>query len=469
VKTVIDPKGSLSGRVDLGVEDVPASIPLTATLSATTAPGGVTLAPISLSERIPVELPPAYPVVKPDELDFGRLEGLGTASSQMQLAGSPLGATKVCVTGSSVVMPGESNGRDLVTPSSECVSLQGEETKTLGLELSPRKSVDGLASGDVKLRLIPADGSEDLELTVPLSLEMERAVDEGTRWALILGLLLLAVLIPLILLIGSNLLLARYAMSSTSRIASRPVRVTRQGPQPLDGSSLLEPEHFDNLPFSGTRTGREMPLGHSGITAKARRIFSFNSPEGYAEGPGTQILVSDAMPYRFLKGPSNHAPVELGEVDATLVSVESAGATPDEATGTLVMAIPGDVDRQGIQDRLDRISSRPDWEQVLADAAGSEDEPTPVAVASAGSSASVFGDGSGAAGTDDRPPPTPWGDVNDDRPPPMPWDDARPTPESRPKTARKPRFGRDKDQPPPAPPPPRTDDDDLPPMPDFLK
>ena len=310
VRTVIDPKGSLSGRVDLGVEDVPASIPVTATLSATTAPGGVALAPISLSERLPVELPPAYPVVKPEELDFGRLEGLGTASSELQLTGSPLGSTEVCVTGSSVVVPGRETGSDLVTPSSKCVSLEGEETKTLGLELSPRQSVDGLASGEVRLRLTPADGSEDLELTVPVTLEMERAVDEGTRWALILALLLLAILMPLVLLVGSNLLLARYAMSSTSRIASRPVRVTRQGPQALDGSSLLEPEHFENVPFSGTRKGREMPLGHSGITAKARRVFSFNSPEGYAQGSATQVLVSDAMPYRFPKGPNHQAPVE---------------------------------------------------------------------------------------------------------------------------------------------------------------
>ena len=232
-------------------------------------------------------------------------------------------------------------------------------------------SVDGLARGEVRLRLTPADGSEDLELTVPLSLEMERAVDEGTRWALILALLLLAILMPLVLLVGSNLVLARYAMSSTSRIASRPVRVTRDGPQALDGSTLLEPEHFDNVPFSGTRKGREMPLGHSGITAKARRIFSFNDPEGYAEGPATQLLVSDAMPYRFPKGPGHQAPVELGEVDVTLVSVDHVGATPDEATGNLVMAIPGAVDRQGIQDRLDRISARPNWEQVLADVAGS--------------------------------------------------------------------------------------------------
>ena len=151
----------------------------------------------------------------------------------------------------------------------------------------------------------------------------------------------------------------------------------------------------------------------------------------------------------------------------TLVSVDSAGATPDEATGNLVMAIPGGVDRQGIQDRLDRISSRPDWEQVLADAAGSEEELTPVAVPSAAGSASIFGGGPGAESSDDLPPPTPWGDPHDDRPPPMPWDQG--TPESRPTTARIPRFGRGKDKPPPPPPPARSDDDDLPPMPDFLK
>ena len=300
---------------------------------------------------------------------------------------------------------GPRNGQDLVTPSPKCVSLEGEETKALGLELTPDESVDGLAIGELQLRLTPADGSEDLELTVPLSLDMERAVDEGTRWALILALLLLAILVPVVLLIGSNLLLARYAMSSTSRIASRPVRVTPHGPQALDGSSLLEPEHFDNVPFSGTRKGREMRLGPLGITAKARRIFSFNSPQGYAEGPATQLLVSDAVPYRFSQGPGHQAPVELGEVDITLVSVHSAGATPDEATGNLVMAIPGQVDRQGIQDRLDRISSRPDWERVLADVAGSGAEPPAVAVPSgAGSDATVYGGEPSAEASDDRPP-----------------------------------------------------------------
>jgi hypothetical protein len=305
-----------------------------------------------------------------------------------------------------------------------------------------------------------------------LDLEMERAVDEGTRWALILALVVLALLIPVLLLVGSNLLLARYAMSSTSRIAVRSIRVTRSGPQTLDGSSLLEPEHFENVPFSGTRKGGEMPLGHSGITARARRIFSFNSPEGYAEGSPGQILVSDAMPYRFPNGPGHQAPVELGEVDITLVSVETRGASPDEAHGNLVMAIPGHVDRQGILDRLDRIRSRPDWEQVLVDAAEPEDEAlAPVAVSSAsGGVATVFGDGHDSEVVD-KPPPSPWGDSDDDRPPPMPWgDDRTTTHEPSAQTPRKPRFGRGREkQPPPPPPPPRTDDDDLPPMPDFLK
>jgi hypothetical protein len=469
VRTVVDPKGVVRGKVNIGVEDLPASMPVQATLSSTTAPGGVALAPISLSERLPVALPPAYPVVKPEELDFGRLEGLGTAASELQLTGSPLGATKVCVTGSSVVIPGQERGTDLVSPSPKCVSLDGEETKTLGLELSPRDSVDGLASGEVRLRLTPADGSEDLELTVPLNLEMERAVDEGTRWALIVALLLLAILIPLVMLIGSNLLLARYAMSSTSRIASRPIRVTRHGPQALDGSSLLEPEHFENVAFSGTRKGREISLGHTGITAKARRIFSFNSPEGYVEGTRGRLLVSDAMPYRFLKGPGHQAPVELGEVDVTLVSVDTAGATPEGATGTLVMAIPGSIDRQGIQDRLDRISSRPDWEQVLADAGGSEQELAPASVTAGGGDESIFGRGSDAGSTDDLPPPMPWSEPNEDRPPPMPWDDQVTAPEARPKTGRRPRLGRSKGKPPPPPPPSSRPDDDVPPMPDFLK
>ena len=83
VKTVIDPKGFLRGKVNLGVEDVPASVPVRATLSATTAPGGVALAPMSLSERLPVELPPAYPRrrPRPDRLRAARRTGNGHAPS----------------------------------------------------------------------------------------------------------------------------------------------------------------------------------------------------------------------------------------------------------------------------------------------------------------------------------------------------------------------------------------------------
>jgi hypothetical protein len=459
VKARLTPEGTIRGQVPVGVDNLPANLPVSASLQVRSIPGNVALGPVTLSERIPVTLPPSYPSVTPQELDFGHLEGIGTTTAELQLTGSRLGPTEVCFTGSTMNVPGQVAQQGLVSAATECVDLGEAESKTLPLELTPETTADGLADGEVTLSMTAADGSEDLELSVPARLEMARHVDEGTRWALIAALVALALLIPAVFLVGSNLLLARFSMTSLSRTASKPVKVTPSGLRPLSGSELLEPEDFENASFSGVQKGGRMAVDGTGVTLKARRIFSLKEPEGVATGPVGQLLVSSYMPYRG-KAPGE-APVALGEVDATFVVVNPSSATADEAAGTLIMAVPGGVDRQGIRDRASRMSSTPDWRKVLAEVSEAKGSSGTTPSSSSPRQPEPSDDAEAAVATD-GPPPAPW----ETETPSSPAASAGPPPKksrfSRPRKDRSTASS-------PAPPPPAADDDTLPPLPDFLK
>jgi hypothetical protein len=448
--------GLVRGELPVGVDNLPANLPVSASLAVRSIPGNVALGPVTLSERVPVTLPPSYPSVAPQELDFGHLEGIGTTTAELQLTGSRLGPTEVCFTGSTMTVPGQEAQQGLVRAPSDCVELGEAESKTLTLELTPDTTADGLADGEVKLSMTAADGSEDLELSVPARLEMARHVDEGTRWALIAALLGLALLMPAVLLVGSNLLLARFSMTSLSRTATKPVRVTPSGLRPLSGSELLDPEDFDNASFSGVRKGGRMAVDRTGIALKARRIFSLKDPEGVATGPAGQLLVSSVMPHRGKV--SNEAPVALGEVDATFVVVNPAGATADEAAGTLIMAVPGGVDRQGIRDRASKMSSVPDWRRVLTrlqEVKGAGDAPPP------SSSPRTPSEESETAPAPDEPPRAPW-ETETTGPPAAAGTTEK---KGRFRKPRKPSSAPPSNTPPPS----AADDDTLPPLPDFLK
>jgi hypothetical protein len=263
-------------------------------------------------------------------------------------------------------------------------------------------------------------------------------------------------LMPAVLLVGSNLLLARFSMTSLSRTTSKPVRVTPSGLRPLNGSELLEPEEFDNASFSGVRKGGRMAVDGTGITLKARRIFSLKEPEGVATGHAGQLLVSSVMPHRGKV--SNEAPVALGEVDATFVVVNPAGATAEEAAGTLIMAVPGGVDRQGIRDRASKMSSVPDWRRVLTklqEVKGAGDAPPP------SSPSRTPREQSEAAPAADEPPRAPW-ETETTGPPAAAGTTEK---KGRFRKPRKPSSA----PPSSTPPPSAADDDTLPPLPDFLK
>jgi hypothetical protein len=474
--------GTVTGSFDLGVEGLPPAMPLRVSVTARSRPGGVPLGPLSLSDRLPVELPQVYPSVAPDSLDFGTVEGEDGAATELTATGSRLGPTRVCVTGSEVVVPGR-DPADLVTPRRDCVDLERDGEATIPLDLDPGVSADGLASGAVTLSLEPADGSAPLQVDVPLELEMQRVVDESTRWLLVALLVGLALLLPLLVLLVANWLAAAFVMTSLSRVGSAPVRITSRGLAARDGGELIGPDDFDNAGFSGRRKARRMALGHTGITADCRGAVGLRDAWGVAVGPEGRLLVSGMTPYRGQV--DNEAPMALGDIDGTFVVVERTG-TPEEAEGRLVVVVPGSVDNDGIRDRAQETSNRVDWEKVLAEAAPRRATvPTATSAATAGAAPARAQE---PAGTD------PAGAGQDDEREPFPWeDDAAPrsTPPARKSGSwgKRRRSASDSSQGPSPGPTPRptprptqkdgdthpggrsdpADDDGLPPLPDFLE
>lgn len=456
----VNAQGQVTATARTGIGNLPPSLPLQVSVTARSRPGGVPLGPVSLSESLEVELPPVYPTLSPDVLDFGELEGAGTTTATLRATGSRLGATRVCVSGSEVTLPG-GEPADLVTAQRRCLPLETDARGRIPLELAVDRGVDGVATGSVTVTLEPADGSTPLEVDVPVDLDLSRVVDQSTRWLLVALLVGLAVLVPLAVLLVTNFLTATFAMTSLSRVGTAPVRITRSGLRPRDGRELIAADQFDNAGFSGRRKQRRMALGRTGLSAEARGAVGLRDAHGVATGPERSLLVSAMTPYR---GEQPHeAPIGLGDVDGTFVVVERGG-TPEEADGTLVMVVPGSVDNDGIRDRATEASNRVDWEKVLAEAAQHE-APQP-AEGATGASAAVT---PAPAKQSREPEPSPEREV-------FPWEDAadtRPAPPSPGRHSRGKTPRTTSDSTPTAPDRrPDTDagdDDGLPPLPDFLR
>ena len=140
------------------------------------------------------------------------------------------------------------------------MSVPQEGSRTLALTLTPENSADGVASGDITMELQSSEG-EHLDVTVPASLDMVRVVDNAERWGFVVAFLLLALLIPVLLLIGSNwFLLGKFSMSSGTRIANVPVRVTSSGIERTGAARLIDPDDLSNVSFSGTKRGSRIAV-----------------------------------------------------------------------------------------------------------------------------------------------------------------------------------------------------------------
>lgn len=456
--TVSD-RGRIIADFPLGTKAVPSAVVFAVEITARTRPSGVPLGPIRGVSRLKVELPPAFPTVTPESVDFGTVEGVGSRDAQLRVTGSDLGETKVCLADSPFVVPGSETSVS-VRAANPCVTVPRGGERVMTLTLAPGVSADGVAEGEIELDITSSDG-EQVQVSIPGSLDMARKVDEGQRWMLVLALIIMALLVPALLLVGSNvLLLGKFAMSSGTRIASVPIRIRPDGLSRLDGGALVEPDDLRNAPFAGTKRASRMAVGDTGIALRATRLFSLRSPRGMASASKTRKLVSGfGAKEGFLP---HEAPVGLGSVDAAFVTIDNL-AGEHEATGRLVVVVPAGVDVAGAIERSRLVAREVDWQRILDDLAvapsSPADAPSPPGVDRSRGAAGVP---ESAAGTspDDTSSKVP------DLPSWLAGDSASnaPTATAEPSKRRRPRRA----QPPPLPPPP-PQGEEIPPLPDFLR
>ena len=453
----ISDRGRILAEFPLDTEIVRSAVVFTVEITARTRPSRVALGPIRSLTRIKVELPPAFPTVTPKSVDFGTVEGVGSRDAQLQIAGSDLGQTKVCLADSPFVVPG-SGARVVASAVSSCVTVPRGGERAMTLTLAPGVSADGVAEGAIELDVTSSAG-EQVRLSIPASLDMARKVDEGQRWMLVVALIMLALLIPALLLIGSNvLLLGKFAMSSGTRIASVPIRIRPDGLSRLDSGDLVDPDDLRNAPFSGTKRASRMDVSGTSLVLRATRRFSLRAPRGLAHASGARKIVSG---FGTKEGPHPvEAPVGLGSVDAAFVIIDNLTGE-HEATGRLVVVIPPGVDVAGANERSRVVNREVDWQRILdelavaptsaADATAPPEMDRSEGAAGVPASAADDGPSGASSGAPDLPS---W--LTDESPATAPAGPAEPSKRRRPKGTQ---------QPPQVP--HRTDD--LPPLPDFLR
>ena len=181
LETRVASDGSVSASYRLPTSDLPSTLPARVEITAVSKPSGIRLGPVVSTDSFRVTLPPAFPTVAPDNVDFGILEGLGTRDAALQLTGSALGDTTVCLSDSAMTAPGQDSGATPVRTSKKCVQVPRNGHATMRLGWSPTVSADGVATGNVQLDLESAEGKR-ANVSLPASLEMERQVNEAKRW-----------------------------------------------------------------------------------------------------------------------------------------------------------------------------------------------------------------------------------------------------------------------------------------------
>ncbi len=410
------PDGTVSADLELGSDHLPSTIDATALVSARTRRSGIALGPVTATRRLTVGLPQAFPTVTPDHVDFGHVDGVETASTDLRLSGSTLGPTTVCLTGSRTVLPGaERPTASLVTADNRCVSLDPDGSATMRLSMTPTAVGDGPADGTVTLRLGAAAGQGSADLDVPVSAELVRPVDEGKRLGLLAGLVGLALALPLLLLCGANyLLLGRFRIERGARIASVPVTVTPAGLlRAPSGGSLLEPEDMENVPLTKGVRAVAVDIPKTQLRLRARRIFGLRNPEGVASTASGRMLVS-AVGAGAGTGPRRgRAPVALGTVDTAFVVVEPSQSAA-EAHGRLVVLVPPGVEAAEAAQRAVPLTGWDGWGQLLDENAehARREAGDPVRTTSSAPPATTADDllpppwpGSGPAGAGARPDP----------------------------------------------------------------
>jgi hypothetical protein len=182
---------------------------ITMDLQVTTAPAkgpdgrsypGTALKPVASQLPIQVKTPPSYPTLETVVVDFGTTETMDPLTSAVAITGPG------CIWLESADRETAPEGVNVSIESGhnsakECLKLEEGKTSSLPLTLTPDALDNGSVTGNLMLRMLPAEGDgKALESRTPYLLDMRKPVDTGRLIGIFAALLAIGILIPLALL-----------------------------------------------------------------------------------------------------------------------------------------------------------------------------------------------------------------------------------------------------------------------------
>lgn len=239
----------------------------------------------SVAYRIQVAPPPDYPRVAP-QLDFGRGDTDEPRTALLELTGPG------CAWLQSSDVQSMPEGITQISLASDADSAKTCTDAAVEVTLDPQAVGSGLAAGVLTVMTLPNEvGAAAVPVEVEFRYEMVRPVNEPVRTAIFIGLLLLALLLPILVLLAIKWFTARLAGKSVSWVTAKgPVNVhssfldswspdlAELKSRTLDGTRrqlVLTPR----LPIKTvarlarlTSPGRAVPTGAGAVTSAGRDL-----------------------------------------------------------------------------------------------------------------------------------------------------------------------------------------------------
>jgi hypothetical protein len=310
---------------------------------------GLRLEPVEQSLALPVVLPPAFPSVRPAQLDLPSVRGTATTTGTLEVVGPESGSGCVWFESPEVTdAPEAADGlaaelEGAPTEAAECLALESGEAQMVELAVQNQNVVSGGVGGVVVAHLRNAAG-QARSVEVPFGYQLAAPVDEAVRLGVFAALLVLGLLVPLAVQLLLNRWNAQLASTDDVRVADVPVTVAPQAP-PGDPQAVRrgrggdEPFAFRPDDFVGAepaRTRRRATVAGFEIAARTPVRNLFGQP------------VAEAAAQRSATGPEGHrfaagravARLSPGLAGSWLFELDQEPAEPTgEVTGRLVVLV----------------------------------------------------------------------------------------------------------------------------------
>jgi hypothetical protein len=458
-----DEDGVFRGSVTLPTSGASSSAVVAARASVTTLPSRIQLGPVTTLRKLATSLPPSFPKIAPSRLDLPGIVGVADTTGTLRLTGSERGETKACLVANDLSGP-EGAGPLRVTSKDECITVPAGKEVPWSFTVQPGGAADGRISGEVTVRLTSAGTAGELDVAVPVGFTMTRPVDQALRWTLVLSLVVLALLVPVLMLLFSNLVMGRYRLTPLTRAAAVPVTVGPTGIRRISPSAtgvLIEPDDFSGLRKSAVEQTKRFSVLGVRFDRKLPK-WPLGEPRSLVTAMGEEHVFTNEGDYTHY---GRTAPFSFGMASSWVLVVDPESVTDTEARGRIVFINDDEGLTAVIEHRADQLQHFPGWQAmwehiVMADNRRREATQARHAVRDAPVAVPVDADRRPAGSTsrqqavmvdeppeltEDDPPLPPWGAPDHELGPPTDDYSTR----SRGKRSPQPRPSSDDDPPPP--------------------